>query len=491
MKKLILAAAVCAAACAIEATAEETPGAAEAKPPAPANSLPEGWTIDFEAAKAQAAKEGKLLLVDFTGSDWCVWCKKLDEEVFSKKEFTEAAQKDFVLVQIDSPRDTSKLSFKTRMQNSALVNKYGIKGYPSVLLMNAEGVKLAKTGYKKGGPDAYLTHLAELKEIAQKRASGASMVLDGWTDDFAAAKAQAKKEGKRILLYFLCRDRDGLGRNKAMESEVLSKKEFQDEAKKEYVLVQIDCSSDDDFIPEKVRKQNAELLNTYEKKATVYRHLCPLLLVVDADGNPFGLIGYQAGGPEKYLKLLTWARKSEKKKEKLVKSFKKSIGGLEDGGPERIAKIEEFLDGIPEVAHDDSDYKDLVIELVCNDKDGRFAKKYPDVAYVDPLRCKFDATRCHLKGDFVLRALKMGNGASAEDKKALFNEHKAALEGSIDEIKKEIDEVKSKVPEIASELDRFFDQMKWMTEYELKRFDDDAFKRTGKWRMLLRNMTLR
>ena len=77
-----------------------------------ATSTPAGWTDDFDAAKKQAAAEGKMLLVDFSGSDWCVWCKKLDREVFAKPEFLDGVKKDFVLVMIDSPKDQSLLSPK-------------------------------------------------------------------------------------------------------------------------------------------------------------------------------------------------------------------------------------------------------------------------------------------------------------------------------------------------------------------------------------------
>ncbi len=125
-------------------------------------ALPDGWTDDFDAAKKQAAEEGKRLLVDFSGSDWCGWCKRLDKEVFSQKDFVSKAQKDFVLVLIDSPRDKSILSEKAAKQNPGLVKKYNIHGYPSVLLMDAEGNTLYRTGYRQGGAKAYLKHLDDV-----------------------------------------------------------------------------------------------------------------------------------------------------------------------------------------------------------------------------------------------------------------------------------------------------------------------------------------
>ena len=133
-------------------------------------AMPKGWTDDFDAAKAKAAKEGKLLLVDFSGSEWCGWCIKLDDEVFSKKEFVKTAQMDFVLVMVDSPRNKEKLSKKARKQNPGLVEKYKIRGFPTVLVMDAEGEVLARTGYRKGGVKEYIKHLDSIAEAHRAKA---------------------------------------------------------------------------------------------------------------------------------------------------------------------------------------------------------------------------------------------------------------------------------------------------------------------------------
>ena len=134
---------------------------------ASATSTPAGWTDDFEAAKKQAAAENKLLLVDFSGSDWCVWCKKLDKEVFAKPEFLKGVKKDFVLVMIDSPRDKSLLSEKAAQQNPVLQRQYKISGYPTVLIMDAAGEVLEKTGYREGGPKKYVKYLMDIKKFAR------------------------------------------------------------------------------------------------------------------------------------------------------------------------------------------------------------------------------------------------------------------------------------------------------------------------------------
>jgi len=139
-------------------------------------AAPVGWTDDFENAKKKAKAEGKLLLVDFSGSDWCGWCMKLDREVFAKPEFVSAAKKCFVLVLVDSPNDKSKLSPVAAKQNPQLVSKYNIRGFPTVLVMDPDEKILKRTGYRKGGPSAYLEHLEDVMKQAPayKRGGGAA-----------------------------------------------------------------------------------------------------------------------------------------------------------------------------------------------------------------------------------------------------------------------------------------------------------------------------
>jgi thioredoxin-related protein len=132
----------------------------------------EGWTHDFAAAKKQAADEKQDLLIDFTGSDWCSWCIKLNEEVFSRDAFKTGVKDKFVLVELDYPRkpeNVAKLSAETKAQNEELQEKYGIQGFPSILLCDAEGKPFAKTGYQPGGPEKYVAHLDELRAKRELR----------------------------------------------------------------------------------------------------------------------------------------------------------------------------------------------------------------------------------------------------------------------------------------------------------------------------------
>jgi len=141
----------------------------------------EGWSHDFEASKKLAAKEGKVMLVDFTGSDWCGWCIKLNEEVFSHDEFKEGVKDGYVLVELDYPSDKSKLSAETIAQNEKLQEEYSVTGFPTILLMDGEGRPFAKTGYQPGGPVKYVEHLDELSTLktARDEAFGKAAELEG------------------------------------------------------------------------------------------------------------------------------------------------------------------------------------------------------------------------------------------------------------------------------------------------------------------------
>ncbi len=153
------------------------------------NAAGELWTSDFQAAKKEAAEKGKDLLLDFTGSDWCGWCIKLDKEVFSQDYFKTEAVKDFVFVTLDFPQDKSALSEATQKQNQALAEEFKIQGYPTIVLTTANGEAYAKTGYRENGPQDYVKHLRELKNTAGK---AKNLIV-------AAAKETDKEKKAKLL----------------------------------------------------------------------------------------------------------------------------------------------------------------------------------------------------------------------------------------------------------------------------------------------------
>ena len=125
-------------------------------------AMPAGFTDDWDAALKKAAAEKKTVLALFTGSDWCIWCKRLEGEVLSQKAFSDEVGKTFVPVFLDFPSDKSLVPEAKQKRNKELAEKYAVHGFPTVLLLDAQGKVLAQTGYQKGGPEKYLAHVKGL-----------------------------------------------------------------------------------------------------------------------------------------------------------------------------------------------------------------------------------------------------------------------------------------------------------------------------------------
>ncbi|MES2570340.1 MAG: thioredoxin family protein [Verrucomicrobiota bacterium] len=121
-----------------------------------------GWDDDYEKALTQAKTEKKMVLLDFTGSDWCGWCIKLGKEVFSKKEFKDYAKANLVLVEVDFPQG-KRQSKKLKEQNEKLKNEFAIRGYPTIIVLDSEGKKVGQLGYMEGGAEPFVAALEKLK----------------------------------------------------------------------------------------------------------------------------------------------------------------------------------------------------------------------------------------------------------------------------------------------------------------------------------------
>jgi len=122
-----------------------------------------GWLTDFEEAKKEAAKRDLPILVSFSGSDWCHWCVKLEDEVLSKPEFKKYANDNFILFLADFPKN-KKQDAKIKAQNRALAKKYKFGGFPTLMVLDKNGRQVdQKSGYMEGGLEAYLNWLKKVK----------------------------------------------------------------------------------------------------------------------------------------------------------------------------------------------------------------------------------------------------------------------------------------------------------------------------------------
>ena len=125
------------------------------------------WGSDFAKAQEAAKTSGKPILAFFTGSDWCGWCIRLHKEVLGEKPFADYASESLVLFEADFPRG-KKLDPEVAKQNDTLMEKYGVRGFPTLFLLSADGKVLGQTGYRPGGADKYVEHLKELIAAGNK-----------------------------------------------------------------------------------------------------------------------------------------------------------------------------------------------------------------------------------------------------------------------------------------------------------------------------------
>jgi len=119
------------------------------------------WETNFKHALKKAKENSRYILLNFSGSDWCVYCKKLDKEVFNNKNFQDYARNNFVCVVLDfpyyKPQDQT-----LKDQNTALAGKYRVQGYPTIVILSPKGKLVQKTGYLSGGAKIYIEHLKEI-----------------------------------------------------------------------------------------------------------------------------------------------------------------------------------------------------------------------------------------------------------------------------------------------------------------------------------------
>lgn len=117
------------------------------------------WGTDLPTALNQARSENKMVLIDFTGSDWCGWCIKFDHDVLSTDKFAGYAKSKLVLVKLDFPHHKPQ-SDALKRANQELATRYHVDGFPTYVLLNFAGKELGRqVGYAAGGPDAFIAEL--------------------------------------------------------------------------------------------------------------------------------------------------------------------------------------------------------------------------------------------------------------------------------------------------------------------------------------------
>lgn len=165
------------------------------------------WLDSFAQAQKQAHEDGKIILANFTGSDWCQFCIKAEDEFFATAAFSKYAKENLVLLKVDFPR-MKMLSKETVSQNESLLERYNIKGFPTHLFLSADGAVIGRTGYVQGGVDAWLKSARDILENRPVPGSVEFAVDIEKTLDFAKRNElyllvifhDSKKEGELNML---------------------------------------------------------------------------------------------------------------------------------------------------------------------------------------------------------------------------------------------------------------------------------------------------
>lgn len=179
------------------------------------------WTMDYEAAVKLATEKKVPIMINFTGSDWCFWCKLMDENVFADEKWKTFAADNVVLVTVDFPKDQNIVPEKFVGQNEELKKKFGIRGYPTYIVLDSDGeTQLGQLGagrdktpeifikeykrmilmspsgmeaYAKANPDKADAFKAAIEEINSVKKE---------VDDWIATKPQRNEENNKIFAEF-------------------------------------------------------------------------------------------------------------------------------------------------------------------------------------------------------------------------------------------------------------------------------------------------
>jgi thioredoxin-related protein len=122
------------------------------------------WGTNYKKAQEEAKASNKLVLLNFTGSDWCGYCIQFDRLILSQPQFKDYAAKNLVLVEIDFPRQKPQ-SVETRKQNQELAERYQVEGFPTLIVLNGEGKTVWRfDGFYTAGVAAFLAELDKVRK---------------------------------------------------------------------------------------------------------------------------------------------------------------------------------------------------------------------------------------------------------------------------------------------------------------------------------------
>lgn len=197
----------------------------------------EEWLTDYDEALAESTRSGKPVLTLFTGSDWCPHCRTLEERVFSTSEFESWSEEHVVLLMLDLPE--SGISPAVRSERSRICLKYGVRTFPSVLVLDSFGEKITEEkGYRGTPASAWIKRLAAKVPAPEAVAEMKEPMLNSLGE--AVDEARGKKR-PILLVVSGSRDTTAIIRSATLVNDP----EFGALAEESFVVAAIPASTED------------------------------------------------------------------------------------------------------------------------------------------------------------------------------------------------------------------------------------------------------
>lgn len=251
------------------------------------------WLTNMEEAQKIAAERNIPILIHFTGSDWCSWCTKLDDEVFSTSVFEDYAIENIVLVKLDFPRNVEQ-SAETKRHNNKYKNMFDIRGFPTIMIINDKLEKLAQMGYQPGGPEKYIEDLEAAITFETEYYDYTIKTDNGfiWYTNIEKAKEIAAETHKSIFVDFT--GSDWCVWCTKIDEEILSTDEFKKFADENLVMLYIDFPKKKE-LPAGMTSYNQQIAGKFGIQGL------PTILILDKDGKQLTKLGYEREGASKFV----------------------------------------------------------------------------------------------------------------------------------------------------------------------------------------------
>lgn len=197
----------------------------------------EGWLTDYDTALTKAAESGRPVLTIFTGSDWCPHCKTLEDNVLATETFLEWASDNVVLLMLDLPQQG--ISPEVRSERSQVCIKYGVRTFPSALLIGPDGQKITvKKGYHGQSAATWVSDMAAHVPARPTAPATAATVpgKEGVLTSLEEAVATAQGKQRPILLVVSRKSDSGA---KTRSAALVNDPEFDAFTRENFVVAEV------------------------------------------------------------------------------------------------------------------------------------------------------------------------------------------------------------------------------------------------------------